>query len=96
MKKVIVLILVSAMVAVVFAGCGNMSLGVGNFNYKKIHIDTHHYSGCLTVKKWYENSSGVEVLTEEAGSVFASEGTYIMLGGDKECPFCGGKERQCG
>ena len=88
MKKLLAIIIALVMVITMFAGCGNMSWGMGNYSYKKIHIDTHHYSGCLTVEKWYENSSGIEVLTTEAGSVFASEGTYILLGGDKGCPFC--------
>ena len=87
MKKLFVLILALVMCLGLLAGC-NMSMGLGNFSYKKIHIDTHHYSGCLTIEKWYENDSGIEVKTKEAGSVFASEGTYILLGGDKDCPFC--------
>jgi hypothetical protein len=41
--------------------------------------------------KWYESSTGIEVLTKEAGSMYLSEGTYILLEGDKGCPFCGGK-----
>lgn len=87
MKKIIAMMLVVLLV-VGMAGCGNMSMGLGSFTYEKIHIDTHHYSGCLTIEKWYENGSGIEVLTKEAGSVFASEGTYILLGGDKDCPLC--------
>ena len=89
MKKLFAILLALVMVVTMFAGCGNMSMGLGNFSYKKIHIDTHNYSGCLTVEKWYESGSGVEVMTKEAGSVFASEGTYILIGGDKDCPFCG-------
>ena len=92
MKKLIAIILVLVMCLSVLTGCGNMSLGMGNYTYEKIHIDTHHYSGCLTIEKWYENDSGVEVMTKEAGSVFVSEGTYIMLGGDKGCPFCDNKD----
>ena len=88
MKKLFAIILSLVMVVTMFAGCGNMSLGLGNYSYKKIHIDTHHYSGCLTVEKWYDAESGVEVMTKEAGSVFASEGTYILIGGNKDCPFC--------
>lgn len=89
MKKLLAILIALVMVITLFAGCGNMSIGLGNYRYEKIHIDTHHYSGCLTVEKWYENGSGIEVMTKEAGSVFASEGTYILLGGDKGCPFCG-------
>ena len=88
MKKVFCIVLAIMIAVGCLTGCGNMSMGLGNFSYKKIHIDTHHYSGCLTIIKWYENGSGVEVLTKEAGSVFASEGTYILLSGDSGCPFC--------
>ena len=63
-----------------------MSLGPGNYTFKKIHIDTHHYSGCLTVEKWYENDSGIEVKTKEAGALFLSEGQYALI--EDECPFC--------
>lgn len=92
MKKIFAFLLVLAMVlamVLALAGCGNMSFSMGNYSYKKVHVDTHSYSGCLTVKSWQENEgSGIEVHTEEAGSIFLSEGTYILLEGSKECPFC--------
>ena len=92
MKKIIVMIMVVAMVAVMLTGCGNMSLGFGNFTYEKVHVDTYHYSGCFTVEKWYESGTGIEVLTDEIGSMYLSEGTYVMMEGDKECPFCADKD----
>ena len=88
MKKILAIALALMMSLTMLVGCGNMSIGLGNFTYEKIHIDTHHYSGCLTIIKWYENSAGIEVLTEEAGSVFASEGTYMLIDGDNGWPFC--------
>ena len=94
MKKVFAILFALVIVVTMFNGCGNMSMGFGNFNYKKIHIDTHHYSGCLTIEKWYENESGIEVKTKEAGSVFVSEGTYMLIDGDKGCPFCDVEDRQ--
>ena len=90
MKKLLVFILALVMCLSMFAGC-NKSYGFGNYKYNKVHIDTYHYSGCLTVEKWYEGSTGIEVKTKEAGSIFLSEGTYILLGGDKGCPFCDGE-----
>ena len=80
------LILAIICLASAICGCGNMSLGLGNYSYDKIHIDTHHYSGCLCVEKWYDNSTGIEVLTKEYGSVYLSEGTYFLISGD--CPLC--------
>lgn len=88
MKKFVAVILVFVILNVCLTACGNMSLGLGNYEYNKVHIDTHHYSGCFTVVKWYDNSNGIEVLTEEAGSMYLTEGSYILLSGDTECPFC--------
>lgn len=87
MKKIIVMIMVVALVAVMFVGCGNMSWGLGNFTFRKIHVDTHNYSGCFTVEKWYDNSSGIEVKTKEAGFMYLAEGMYMLI--EDDCPFCG-------
>lgn len=84
MKKIILMITIVAMIFVL-AGC-NMSLGFGNFNFEKIHVDTYHYSGCFTVEKWYDSGSGIEVKTKEGGSMFLAEGMYILI--EDECPFC--------
>jgi hypothetical protein len=90
MKKIIAMIMVVALVAVMFAGCGNMSMGFGNFTFEKIHVDTYHYSGCFTVEKWYDNSNGIEVKTKEAGFMYLAEGMYMLI--EDECPFCSAKE----
>lgn len=87
MKKLFAIILVIVLMVAMLAGC-NKSYGLGNYSYKKVHVDTHNYSGCLTVERWYESSTGIEVLTEEVGSIFLSEGTYILIDGDYGCPFC--------
>ena len=87
MKKIIAIVVLAAMCIVMLTGC-NMSIGFGNFSFKKVHVDTYHYSGCFTINKWHDSSSGIEVDTYEAGSMFLSEGTYMMLEGDKDCPFC--------
>ena len=85
MKKIIACMLVIIM-AVALCGCGNMSMGYGNFTYRKIHIDTPHYGGCILVDKWYETSTGVEVKTEDYGNIFFSEGTYMLI--EDDCPLC--------
>lgn len=84
MKIVLVLVLIAVMV-VTFVGC-NVSLGIGNYEFNKVHVDTYHYSGCLEVDKWYETSTGVEIKTKNGESIYLSEGTYIMI--EDECPFC--------
>jgi hypothetical protein len=86
MKKIIVVIMAMAMLVVMLTGCGNMSLGFGNFTYDKIHVDTYNYSGCFTVEKWYDNTSGIEVLTKEVGSMYLAEGMYMLI--EDDCPFC--------
>ena len=85
MKIVLALVLIAVMV-VTFVGCGNVSLGMGSYEFNKVHVDTYHYSGCLEVDKWYETSTGVEIKTENGESIYLSEGTYIMI--EDECPFC--------
>ena len=85
MKK-LCLLLVNAILILALVSCGNHSIGLGNYSYKKIHIDTYHFSGCYTVEKWYESESGIEVKTKEVGSIFASEGTYILV--EDKCPIC--------
>ena len=88
MKKIVVVVLCMVAMTVTLVGCGNMSIGLGNFTYEKVHIDTHNYSGCLTIEKWYDTSTGIEVKTKEFGSMFLSEGCYVLLGGDEGCPLC--------
>ena len=85
MKK-ICLFLLLALTVMTLGSCGNYSAGFGNYTYRKIHIDTYHFSGCYTVEKWYESDSGIEVMTAELGSIFASEGTYILV--EDKCPVC--------
>ena len=87
MKKIMVIIMVTAILALTLVGCGNMSMGFGNFTFRKIHVDTYNYSGCFTVEKWYDNSSGIEVKTREAGYMYLAEGMYMLI--EDECPFCG-------
>ena len=84
MRKIIAILMVLGLV-VSLCSC-NMGMGVGNFSYSKVHIDTHNGSGCVEIKKWYDNDSGIEVTTKEKGSLFLSEGTYILVSGN--CPIC--------
>lgn len=85
MKKIIAIIMVLGLMSTM-CGCGNMSLGMGNFEFKKVHVDTYNYSGCFTIEKWHDNETGIEVKTKEAGSLYLSEGTYFLISDD--CPFC--------
>ena len=85
MKRKTTIAALAAVLAITLSGC-NMSFGVGNYNFRKIHVDTHNYSGCFTIEKWYDNTSGIEVKTEEVGFMYFAEGMYILI--EDECPFC--------
>lgn len=82
MKK-FVITAISAML--ILTSC-NMSMGVGNYSFKKIHVDGNHISQCFTVEKWYDASTGIEVKTKEAGNMYISEGMYVLI--EDTCPFC--------
>ena len=82
-KRIILMIMTTTML---LTGCGNMSMGIGNYTFNKIHVDTHNYNGCFTVEKWHDNSSGIEVKTKEVGSLYLAEGMYMLI--EDECPFC--------
>ena len=86
MKKIISIFTVLVLVAMLCA-CGNMSLGLGSYTFKKVHVDTPNHSGCFNIVNWHDNERGIEVKTEEAGSMYFSEGTYILI--SDRCPFCG-------
>lgn len=87
-KRLLALLLCLSFCILCFAGCGNMSLGLGNYSFKHIHFGDHLNSYCATVEKWYDNSSGLEVKTTEYGAIFLSEGTYILFESGASCPYC--------
>lgn len=82
MKKIICFIIL-LLYCLVLSSC-NMSCGLGNFNFNKIHCITTNE--CYTIKSWRNNEMGIEVNTKEYGSLYFSEGTYIMI--EDECPIC--------
>ena len=86
MKKVLAILFALVIVVTMFSACGNMSMGLGKYTFEKIHVDTYHYSGCLTVEKWYDNEFGVEVKTREVGHIYLADGMYMLI--ESECPFC--------
>ena len=91
-RKAIVVLAVAAVFGATLIGCGNMSIGFGNFTFDKVHVDTYHNNCCFTIEKWYDNKTGIEVKTKEAGSMYLSEGQYMLIEGD--CPFCAAKDTE--
>ena len=88
MKRVICLIVVTLILMLSLTACGNMSMGLGNYTFTHVHFTDMTESHCATVEKWYDNSEGIEVMTKEFGSLYLSEGSYIMFGEGVRCPFC--------
>ena len=84
MKKMLLIFLL--VLSTVFVGCGNMNFGFGNYTYNGVHIETYHNTVCYTVETWTNAETGIEVKTKEIGSIFLSEGTYILF--ETECPIC--------
>ena len=83
----IVILIVS--IAAFVTSCGNHSIGIGEHEWSHLHYCTFGgESGCATIEKWYESGSGIEVKTTEFGSIFLSEGTYILISDSRDCPFC--------
>lgn len=86
---VIVLALCMALWMCVLTGCGNENWGFGNYDWQHIHFSDAVGGHCATISSWHNNETGIEVHTEEYGSMFLSEGSYILFESDN-CPFCNG------
>lgn len=85
MKKAITAILLICII-MIMASC-NQGLGPGSYTFTSVHIFDHSgTSNHATIIKWYNNDTGIEVNTEEYGSLFLSEGTYILF--NDKCPIC--------
>lgn len=83
MKK-IKFILCSLLVLIVLCSCGNKNYGFGNYEFNYIHNTVT--DECYELKSWIDNEMGIEVKTAEYGSLYFSEGTYILV--EDECPIC--------
>ena len=92
MKKMCIAVCVFLVAVLMFLpSCGNMSLGMGNYNFTHIHITNHTEGHCLDVEKWYDNEGGgIEVKTTDGGAFFLSEGSYMLISDKYHCPFCNG------
>ncbi len=88
MKKVICIIVIISLLFVL-TGCGNHSIGLGNFSYEGVHCaDSCGNIRDLTIISWHNDDVGIEVDTKECGSLFLSEGTYTLYECIGKCPFC--------
>lgn len=67
---------------------GNQRYDWGSYTYEHVHICDGATGVCATVEGWYEDEVGVELKTKEFGSIYCSEGTYILIEDSYTCPFC--------
>ena len=88
MKKIFAVVVAAMLMCAALAGCGNMSMGFGNFTFTHVHFTDYLEGHCATIEKWYDNSTGIEVKTKEFGSLYLSEGSYILVDTAEHCPYC--------
>lgn len=88
MRKIVCMCIVIIMVVCLFTACGNEIWGIGNYNFTHVHIGDGAEGHCAEVKSWHDNELGVELHTEEFGSIYCSEGTYFLFEDGSKCPFC--------
>ena len=87
MKKIFTLILVLVL-SLSLCACGNENWGFGNYNWKHIHFSDAVEGHCATISSWHDNTAGIEVHTVERGSMFLSEGSYMLFENEIYCPYC--------
>ena len=93
MKKFSAILFTLALMCSLLAGCGNMALmDPGTFSFEHIHSDTYHDPMCFNVEKWWDNENGIEVKTKECGTLYFSEGDYVLIEREADCPYCNGGE----
>jgi hypothetical protein len=88
MRKFIAIIMIMVM-ALGLCACGNENWGFGNYNWKHVHFSDAVSGHCATISSWHDNTAGIEIHTVECGSMFLSEGSYILFESGSDCPFCG-------
>ena len=88
MRKFIAFFLVLVM-CVALMGCGNENWGVGNYSWRHVHFSDMVEGHCADISSWHDNTTGIELHTVEYGSMFLSEGSYILFESHVDCPFCG-------
>lgn len=90
MKKLICILLVILMLMCLTA-CGNENWGFGNYNWTHVHFSDAVEGHCATITSWHDNETGIELHTTECGSLFLSEGSYMLFESASQCPYCKGE-----
>ena len=87
MKKFIAIVMIMVM-ALTLCAC-NENWGFGNYSWRHAHFTDNVEGHCATISSWHDNTTGIELHTVECGSMFLSEGSYILFESAGDCPFCG-------
>lgn len=88
MKKVLLILTVIAMMTLALTGC-NQNIGWGSYSYHKVHVQMYGQEAThLKVKSWRDDEGGIEIKTENYGTILLGDGTYMMYDSDN-CPLCG-------
>lgn len=91
MKRILAVIMMLVVMVAILCACGNENWGVGNYTYTHVHASDGAEGHCATIQSWHDNSVGIELHTKEWGSVYLSEGCYMLYESASGCPFCGDK-----
>ena len=87
MRKFIAIIMI-ALMAFGLCAC-NENWGFGNYSWKHVHFTDNVEGHCATISSWHDSTAGIELHTIECGSMFLSEGSYILFENASGCPYCG-------
>jgi hypothetical protein len=87
MKKFIAIVMIMVM-ALTLCAC-NENWGFGNYSWRHVHFTDNVEGHCATISSWHDNTTGIELHTVECGSMFLSEGSYVLFESAGDCPFCG-------
>lgn len=87
MKKIIIFIILIVLISISIFGLTACNMNpVGNYIFTKVHIYYEGYEECLDIKSWTDSEAGIEVVSKKYGSLFISEGHYLMC--EEDCPIC--------
>lgn len=88
MKKIFGILL--ATLSICLTACGNHDLGWGSYNFHYVHVQMYSMSEPVhfRVDKWKGDEGGIELVTENHGTILLGDGTYMMYDVE-DCPICG-------
>ena len=86
MKKIVIACL--SILSLALISC-NQQPGFGALSFHRIHIQIPGSTPVhLKVESWRNDDGGIEVKTENYGSILIGDGSYLCYDVD-ECPICG-------